>query len=40
MQYVCNQTNEAAGDGTTTATILARHIMREGSKCIAAGSEF
>jgi len=34
---VANKTNEAAGDGTTTATILARAIFCEGLKCIASG---
>jgi chaperonin GroEL len=30
VQDVANNTNEAAGDGTTTATILARCIAKEG----------
>ena len=34
---VANKTNEIAGDGTTTATILARAIFIEGLKCIASG---
>jgi chaperonin GroEL len=37
VQDVANKTNEVAGDGTTTATILARAIFVEGLKCIAAG---
>jgi chaperonin GroEL len=31
------QTNEAAGDGTTTSTVLADALVREGFKCVAAG---
>jgi chaperonin GroEL len=34
---VANKTNDTAGDGTTTATILARAIFREGCKSVAAG---
>ncbi len=37
VQDVANKTNESAGDGTTTATILARAIFIEGLKCIASG---
>ena len=37
VQDVASKTNEVAGDGTTTATILARAIFVEGLKCIAAG---
>lgn len=37
VQDVASKTNEQAGDGTTTATILARAIFVEGLKCIAAG---
>ena len=37
VQDVANKTNEIAGDGTTTATILARAIFIEGLKCIASG---
>lgn len=37
VQDVANKTNEIAGDGTTTATILARSIFVEGLKCIASG---
>ena len=34
---VANKTNDVAGDGTTTATVLAEAIFREGIKMIAAG---
>ena len=34
---VANKTNDIAGDGTTTATVLARAIFREGCKSVAAG---
>jgi len=34
---VANNTNNAAGDGTTTATVLARAIFSEGCKSVAAG---
>lgn len=37
IRAVANKTNDVAGDGTTTATILARAIFREGSKAVAAG---
>ena len=37
VQDVANKTNEAAGDGTTTATVLTRAIFVEGLKCIASG---
>ena len=37
VQDVANKTNEAAGDGTTTATVLTRAIFMEGSKNVAAG---
>lgn len=37
IQNVASKTNEVAGDGTTTATILARAIVTEGLKCIASG---
>lgn len=37
IQNVASKTNESAGDGTTTATILARAIVQEGLKCIASG---
>lgn len=31
------KTNDKAGDGTTTATVLARAIFREGCKSVASG---
>lgn len=34
---MASKTNEAAGDGTTTATVLARAIFAEGVKNVAAG---
>lgn len=34
---VASKTNEVAGDGTTTATVLARAIFAEGVKNVAAG---
>jgi chaperonin GroEL len=37
VQDVANKTNEAAGDGTTTATVLTRAIFQEGLKNVAAG---
>ena len=37
VQDVANKTNEAAGDGTTTATVLTRAIFMEGLKNVAAG---
>jgi chaperonin GroEL len=37
VREVASKTNDAAGDGTTTATILAASIMREGLKLVAAG---
>ena len=37
VKQVANQTNDRAGDGTTTATILARAIYKEGCKSVAAG---
>ena len=33
-----DRTNDAAGDGTTTATLLAQALVREGMKNIAAGA--
>ncbi|XP_050353844.1 63 kDa chaperonin, mitochondrial-like [Nymphalis io] len=38
VQNVANKTNEEAGDGTTTATILARAIAREGFESISKGA--
>jgi chaperonin GroEL len=37
VREVASKTNDAAGDGTTTATVLARAIVCEGSKSVAAG---
>ena len=37
VKEVAQKTNDDAGDGTTTATILAESIYREGSKVVAAG---
>ena len=37
VREVASKTNDAAGDGTTTATILAHAIVREGLKSVAAG---
>lgn len=37
VKHVANKTNDEAGDGTTTATILARAIYKEGCKSVAAG---
>jgi chaperonin GroEL len=37
MRDVANKTSDTAGDGTTTATVLAQAIVREGSKAVAAG---
>jgi len=37
IKEVANKTNDTAGDGTTTATILAQAIVREGSKLVATG---
>lgn len=38
VQDVANNTNEEAGDGTTTATILARAIAKEGFEKISKGA--
>lgn len=37
VQDVASKTNDTAGDGTTTATVLARAIYSEGVKNVAAG---
>ena len=37
VKEVASKTNEEAGDGTTTATILAQSIVQEGGKAVAAG---
>jgi len=38
VKEVASKTSDVAGDGTTTATILAQSIYREGSKMVAAGA--
>jgi chaperonin GroEL len=37
LREVASKTNDTAGDGTTTATVLAQAIVREGLKAVAAG---
>jgi chaperonin GroEL len=37
VREVASKTNDIAGDGTTTATVLAQSIVREGMKSVAAG---
>ncbi|MBM3560231.1 MAG: chaperonin GroEL, partial [Alphaproteobacteria bacterium] len=37
VREVASKTNDIAGDGTTTATVLAQIIVREGAKAVAAG---
>ena len=37
VKEVATKTNDVAGDGTTTATVLAQAIIREGLKNVAAG---
>jgi chaperonin GroEL len=37
VREVASKTNDVAGDGTTTATVLAQAIVREGTKLVAAG---
>ena len=39
VREVASKTSDVAGDGTTTATVLARAIFREGSKLVAAGHD-
>ena len=39
VKEAASKTNEVAGDGTTTATVLAEAIFREGLKMIAAGAD-
>ena len=36
VKEVASKTNDTAGDGTTTATVLAQAIVREGTKAVAA----
>ena len=38
VKEVATKTNDAAGDGTTTATVLAQAMIQEGAKNIAAGA--
>jgi chaperonin GroEL len=37
VREVAQKTNDLAGDGTTTATVLAQSILKEGTKAVAAG---
>src|SRR5881296_4663193 len=37
VREVAQKTNDLAGDGTTTATVLAQSIVKEGAKSVAAG---
>jgi len=37
VREVASKTSDSAGDGTTTATVLARAIVREGAKAVSAG---
>src|ERR1700689_738510 len=37
VKEVATRTSDLAGDGTTTATVLAQAIVREGAKAVAAG---
>src|SRR6201995_1188099 len=37
VRAVASKTNDIAGDGTTTATVLAQAIVKEGAKAVAAG---
>src|SRR5881398_524398 len=39
VKEVASKTSDVAGDGTTTATLLARALFREGSKLVAAGND-
>ena len=38
LKEVASKTSDVAGDGTTTATVLAQAIMKEGAKSVAAGA--
>lgn len=38
VKEVSSKTNDDAGDGTTTATLLAQALVREGMKNVAAGA--
>jgi len=37
VKQVASKTSDEAGDGTTTATVIAQAVLREGSKAVAAG---
>src|SRR5437868_13645819 len=37
LREVASKTNDIAGDGTTTATVLAQAIVKEGAKAVASG---
>src|ERR671936_2256296 len=39
VKEAASKTSDVAGDGTTTATVLAEHVFREGLKHIAAGHD-
>ncbi|HOP77688.1 MAG TPA: TCP-1/cpn60 chaperonin family protein, partial [Thermogutta sp.] len=39
VREAASKTNDVAGDGTTTATVLAEAIFREGLKMVAAGAD-
>lgn len=39
VREVASKTNEVAGDGTTTATVLAQAMLREGLKLVASGAD-
>ena len=39
VKEVANKTNDVAGDGTTTATVLAEAILREGYRSLTAGTD-
>jgi len=38
LKVVASQTNDVAGDGTTTATVLAQAMLHSGLRCVAAGA--
>src|ERR1700752_3181820 len=39
VKEAASKTSDVAGDGTTTATVLAEHIYREGLKAVASGAD-
>ena len=39
VKEAASKTSDVAGDGTTTATILAEHVFREGLKAVASGAD-